>query len=150
MPPCTDFRSFSSCNNDCVKLSRFPDEGLLALLGSPIGEMFDLEALTKHCIASKRWTFHFTSWPLALHGGAASPAVSMQEEFLNFNWKDRSQARELSSLTIAFLSPFRMPPLSSRGKTRLRSSKMTSIFYIYLTQTLSFFLCCCKCPSCPP
>ena len=49
-------------------------EQLLAMFGMPIGEMFDLEALTEHCLKERRWTFHFTSWPMNLYGGAASPA----------------------------------------------------------------------------
>ncbi|PWN51536.1 hypothetical protein IE53DRAFT_386095 [Violaceomyces palustris] len=49
-------------------------ETLLGLWGMPIGEMFDLESLWEHCRREKRYTFHFTSWPLALYGGIASTA----------------------------------------------------------------------------
>ncbi len=35
--------------------------------------MFDLEALAKECEAQKRWSFFFTSAPLNLPGGIASP-----------------------------------------------------------------------------
>ncbi|KDN39627.1 hypothetical protein K437DRAFT_259000 [Tilletiaria anomala UBC 951] len=49
-------------------------EQLLGFFGMPIGEMFDLEALTEHCVKNKRWTFHFVSWPSNLYGGVASPA----------------------------------------------------------------------------
>ena len=41
--------------------------------GMPIGEMWDLEALAEECKRQKRWSFFFTSAPLNLKGGAASP-----------------------------------------------------------------------------
>lgn len=44
------------------------------LWGMPIGEFFDLEALTEHCQKTRRWTMYFTSWPLNLWGGVASTA----------------------------------------------------------------------------
>lgn len=34
------------------------------LWGMPIGEFFDLEALSKHSAESGRYTFFFSSWPL--------------------------------------------------------------------------------------
>lgn len=46
---------------------------LLAGFGMPIGELFDLEALAKHCAQENRWTFFFTSEPLNVSGGVASP-----------------------------------------------------------------------------
>ncbi|KAL3448114.1 hypothetical protein BJX65DRAFT_307401 [Aspergillus insuetus] len=46
---------------------------LLAGFGMPIGELFDLERLTEYCASSKRWTFFFTSEPLNVRGGVASP-----------------------------------------------------------------------------
>lgn len=46
---------------------------LLAGMGMPIGEMFDLEALAAECERQKRWTFFLTSMPLNLSGGCASP-----------------------------------------------------------------------------
>ena len=49
-------------------------ETLLAMWGMPIGEMFDLEHLARHCSAEKRWTFFFSSQPLNLIGGVASTA----------------------------------------------------------------------------
>jgi len=58
-----------------------PDEGLevfvhlslLPLLGMPIGEMFDLDALAEACAADGRYDALFTSAPLNLHAGVASP-----------------------------------------------------------------------------
>ncbi|KAI9933946.1 hypothetical protein MW887_005018 [Aspergillus wentii] len=46
---------------------------LLAGFGMPIGELFDLEALAKQCESSERSTFFFTSEPLNVRGGVASP-----------------------------------------------------------------------------
>lgn len=45
----------------------------LALLGMPIGELWDLEALATECKKQKRWTFFLTSSPLHVEGGVASP-----------------------------------------------------------------------------
>lgn len=46
---------------------------LLGLWGMPIGEFFDLEALSQFCAESKRYSFFFSSWPLNILGGVASP-----------------------------------------------------------------------------
>lgn len=46
---------------------------LLGLLGIPIGEMFDLDALALHCAADGRYAALFTSAPLNLQNGVASP-----------------------------------------------------------------------------
>ncbi len=46
---------------------------LLALLGIPIGEFFDLDALAADCAADGVYEFLFTSAPLNLAGGVASP-----------------------------------------------------------------------------
>lgn len=46
---------------------------LLGLLGIPIGEMFDLDALAAHCAADGRYSALFTSAPLNLQNGVASP-----------------------------------------------------------------------------
>ena len=46
---------------------------LLPMLGLPLGEMFDLEALSADCIADGRFEFMFTSAPLNLPHGVASP-----------------------------------------------------------------------------
>lgn len=47
---------------------------LLALLGTPLGELFDFEELARICGADSRWTFLFVSTPLAISGGVGSPA----------------------------------------------------------------------------
>ncbi|CAL1711698.1 unnamed protein product [Somion occarium] len=46
---------------------------ILGLFGMPIGEFFDLEALSKFCSETGRYTFFFSSWPLNILGGVASP-----------------------------------------------------------------------------
>ncbi|CAK7235151.1 hypothetical protein SCUCBS95973_009172 [Sporothrix curviconia] len=46
---------------------------LLSYWGMPIGEMFDVEALAAECERQQRWSFFFTSAPLNLPGGVASP-----------------------------------------------------------------------------
>ncbi|KAL2846469.1 putative cyclase-domain-containing protein [Aspergillus pseudoustus] len=46
---------------------------LLAGWGTPIGELFDLEALAATCKREQRWTFFVTSVPLNYRGAVASP-----------------------------------------------------------------------------
>lgn len=46
---------------------------LLPMLGIPIGEMFVLDSLAKACAADGRYEFMFTSAPLNIPGGVASP-----------------------------------------------------------------------------
>ncbi|KAJ7061472.1 putative cyclase-domain-containing protein [Mycena amicta] len=46
---------------------------LLGLWGMPIGEFFDLEKLSEVCAETGRYTFFFSSWPLNIIGGCASP-----------------------------------------------------------------------------
>jgi hypothetical protein len=47
-------------------------EYLLALWGTPIGEMWDLERLSAKCHAEKKWTFFMTSSPANVPGGVGS------------------------------------------------------------------------------
>ncbi|KAF2454489.1 hypothetical protein BDY21DRAFT_353074 [Lineolata rhizophorae] len=46
---------------------------LLSLFGMPIGELWDLKALSEQCAKSKRWSFMLTSAPLNIAGGVGSP-----------------------------------------------------------------------------
>ncbi|KAJ7490914.1 putative cyclase-domain-containing protein [Mycena latifolia] len=46
---------------------------LLGLWGMPIGEFFDVEKLSQVCAETGRYTFFFSSWPLNIIGGCASP-----------------------------------------------------------------------------
>ncbi|KAJ3553134.1 hypothetical protein NM688_g3777 [Phlebia brevispora] len=89
---------FAAALSDQPTLERWPDpagsprlhQQLLGLWGMPIGnqytiypmappahmsagEFFDLEKLSKECAAAGRYTFFFTSWPLNVLGGVASP-----------------------------------------------------------------------------
>jgi kynurenine formamidase len=48
-------------------------DNLIALLGMPIGEMFDLERLSEECQKARQWSFFFTSAPINFPGGVASP-----------------------------------------------------------------------------
>jgi len=48
-------------------------EWLLAGWGMPIGELFDLEKLATECRKLKEWSFFFSSVPLKVPGGVASP-----------------------------------------------------------------------------
>lgn len=47
---------------------------LLTMLGMPLGELFDLDALSAHCRSQGKWDFLFASVPWNLPGGVASPA----------------------------------------------------------------------------
>ncbi|KAI0738090.1 hypothetical protein C8Q80DRAFT_1222716 [Daedaleopsis nitida] len=72
---------FAAIASDQPALERWPPpEGvvhlhstLLGMWGMPIGEFFDLEALSKQCAETGRYTFFFSSWPLNVLGGVASP-----------------------------------------------------------------------------
>lgn len=54
-------------------------EWLLAGWGMPIGEMFDLEALSEECRKRRRWSFLFSSMPLN---------VSKRLSSLNYAWRE--------------------------------------------------------------
>ncbi|KZT11176.1 uncharacterized protein LAESUDRAFT_754864 [Laetiporus sulphureus 93-53] len=70
---------FAAVASDQPAIESWPPKGphmhqtLLALWGMPIGEFFDLEALSKACAEAGRYTFFFSSWPLNVLGGVASP-----------------------------------------------------------------------------
>ncbi|TVY36803.1 hypothetical protein LSUB1_G005673 [Lachnellula subtilissima] len=72
---------FSAVAGDTLAFEQYPilsnsvalHEYLLPRWGTPIGEMFDLETLSKQCAAHKRWSFFFTGAPLNIPGGIASP-----------------------------------------------------------------------------
>jgi len=52
-------------------------EYLLALWGVPLGEIFDLEKLSKTCKEKGRWTFFVTSSPNHCVGGVSSHGNAM-------------------------------------------------------------------------
>ncbi|KAJ6606026.1 hypothetical protein DFH09DRAFT_1016944 [Mycena vulgaris] len=72
---------FAAAASDQPTLERWPapkgttllHQTLLGLWGMPIGEFFDLEELSQVCAETGRYTFFFSSWPLNIIGGAASP-----------------------------------------------------------------------------
>ncbi|KAH7141054.1 hypothetical protein EDB81DRAFT_870257 [Dactylonectria macrodidyma] len=57
----------------CQDTNFWLHEWLLAGWGMPIGELFDLEKLSQECQKRKRWSFFFSSIPLKVPGGVASP-----------------------------------------------------------------------------
>ncbi|KAL1612221.1 hypothetical protein SLS60_000445 [Paraconiothyrium brasiliense] len=74
----------SAVASDAISWEVYPPTGelflhefLLAGWGMPIGEMFDLEALSKICAEEKRWTFFVASSPLNMPGGVSSPPNCM-------------------------------------------------------------------------
>ncbi|KIK51743.1 hypothetical protein GYMLUDRAFT_208428 [Collybiopsis luxurians FD-317 M1] len=72
---------FAAIASDQPALERWPTpEGvphmhqtIIGLWGMPIGEFFDVEKLSEVCEKTGRYTFFFSSWPLAIIGGCASP-----------------------------------------------------------------------------
>ncbi|EKG21354.1 Major facilitator superfamily [Macrophomina phaseolina MS6] len=76
---------FSAVASDAASFERGPVMGphhdpehvlhqwLLAAWGMPIGELFDLDSLAEECERRGRWTFFFSSVPLKVPGGVASP-----------------------------------------------------------------------------
>ncbi|KAI5458620.1 putative cyclase-domain-containing protein [Mariannaea sp. PMI_226] len=74
-------QGFSAAAGDQPSLETWPcqnrdfwlHEWLLAGWGMPIGELFDLETLSEECRKRGRWSFFFSSMPLKVPGGVASP-----------------------------------------------------------------------------
>lgn len=72
---------FAAVAGDMIAFEAFPfqstdfwmHEWLLAGWGIPIGELFDLERLAGECRRLGKWTFFFSSVPLKVPGGVASP-----------------------------------------------------------------------------
>lgn len=48
-------------------------EWALGWWGTPLGEMWSLEALSEECERHQRWSFFLTSAPLHVEGGVGSP-----------------------------------------------------------------------------
>ncbi|SPO06309.1 uncharacterized protein DNG_08998 [Cephalotrichum gorgonifer] len=74
-------QSFAAVAGDQPSMEAWPcqdprfwlHEWLLAGWGMPIGELFDLEKLAEECQKRGRWSFFFSSVPLKVPGGVASP-----------------------------------------------------------------------------
>ncbi|KLJ09910.1 hypothetical protein EMPG_14667 [Blastomyces silverae] len=72
---------FSAVAGDAISWEVYPPQNpdiflheyLLAGWGVPIGELFDLEALSRTCQELGRWTFFLSSVPLNMPGGVSSP-----------------------------------------------------------------------------
>ncbi|XRM46732.1 hypothetical protein ABZX51_009761 [Aspergillus tubingensis] len=57
----------------CQNTDFWLHEWLLAGWGLPIGELFDLDRLSQECRKRNQWSFFFSSVPLKVPGGVASP-----------------------------------------------------------------------------
>ncbi|KAH8659793.1 hypothetical protein BX600DRAFT_383310 [Xylariales sp. PMI_506] len=57
----------------CVSPTHVMHEWMIAGWGMPIGELFDLEKLAAECRRIRKWSFFFSSMPLKVPGGIASP-----------------------------------------------------------------------------
>ena len=57
------------CLTDWVVLHEY----LLSLFGTSIGELWDLKAVSEHCVKTGRYSFLLTSVPLNLGGLVGSP-----------------------------------------------------------------------------
>lgn len=74
-------KQFAAVAGDMIAFEALPfqstthwmHEWLLAGWGMPIGELFDLERLANECRRLKKWSFFFSSVPLNVPGGVASP-----------------------------------------------------------------------------
>ncbi|KAF4918390.1 hypothetical protein CGCVW01_v008899, partial [Colletotrichum viniferum] len=71
---------FSALVGDNMAFEAWPAEeqlgihdNALALWGTPLGELWDLEKLADQCKKIGRWSFFVTSCPLNVAGGVASP-----------------------------------------------------------------------------
>lgn len=74
------WENFSAVASDHPSFERWPTpyewsmhEVLLAGWGCHIGEIFNLESLSKHCEKEGRWSFFVSSQPTHVPGGVASP-----------------------------------------------------------------------------
>lgn len=71
---------FSAVAGDAIAFEAWPPKApyrlhdhFLAMWGTPIGELWNLEELAEQCKKERRWSFFLTSAPLNVHGGVASP-----------------------------------------------------------------------------
>lgn len=56
-----------------AEVTTYLHQTILGLWGMPLGEFFDLEKLSEVCAETGRYTFFFSSWPMHIIGGCASP-----------------------------------------------------------------------------
>jgi kynurenine formamidase len=69
----TDEQRRRADDDPAARVELFMHLSLLPLLGIPIGELFDLDALADDCAADGRYSFFFTSAPIHVRSGVASP-----------------------------------------------------------------------------
>ena len=80
----------------CQNTDFFLHEWLLAGWGMPIGELFDLEVLSKECEKRQRWSFFFTSMPLKVSSGDLHLDLKTDRIMLVGPWR-RSESTEWRS-----------------------------------------------------
>jgi hypothetical protein len=73
MSPDERVDALATCDDPAIAASLFLHLALLPLLGLPLGELFDLDALAAHCAATGRYDMLVTSAPLNLLRGVATP-----------------------------------------------------------------------------
>jgi kynurenine formamidase len=73
-------KHFSAVASDTLSFEAWPypegcclHEWLLCQWGTPIGELWDLEQLSRTCASLGKWSFFLTSAPLHIKGGIGSP-----------------------------------------------------------------------------
>ncbi|KAJ5382249.1 hypothetical protein N7517_000160 [Penicillium concentricum] len=73
-------KHFSAVASDTLSFESWPypeacclHEWLLCQWGTPIGELWDLEQLSRKCASLGKWSFFLTSAPLHIKGGIGSP-----------------------------------------------------------------------------
>ncbi|KAG6827311.1 hypothetical protein H0H92_012359 [Tricholoma furcatifolium] len=130
---------FAAIASDQPALERWPTpEGvphmhqtLLGLWGMPIGEFFDLEKLAAKCAETGRYTFFFSSWPLNIIGGCASPpnaavaspleaTMSRRESRVSMGARQNDALLEFENFKKKFL-------LANKHITKLNSTLSTRI-----------------------
>lgn len=78
MPACYESPEGATDPGDWVKAAEVWLHGrLLPALGLPIGELWDLSALARHCAETREFDGFLTSAPINLSGAAASPANAL-------------------------------------------------------------------------
>ncbi len=73
MTPADREAAMAASADPSVAASLFMHMNLLPLIGLPLGELFDLDALGEHCATTRTYDFLVTSAPLNLLHGVASP-----------------------------------------------------------------------------
>lgn len=75
----------------CQNTDYWLHEWLLAGWGMPIGELFDLERLSRECAKAKRYSFFFSSMPL--HVSLASDVPTLRQLTFAGAWRSRKPTK---------------------------------------------------------